>query len=262
MNKHCMLFVFALALGCFKSNAIAQDSSDKIIIDAKHLITEGLHTADDRLLLEARARLLPLAHDDRLSSLAWYYLGYIDYRLASIHPAMDKDSIVAYLERGIESFQAATAKDNKFAEAYALLASCYGQKIRYYPLAGITLGPKSGSALSTAMALEPENPRIVLLNALSLYFTPALFGGSKEEGLQGFRKAAALFDRWKSPDSLQPDWGYDEAYTWIGFAYLDQHDTLGAKKAFERALEINPKNGWVKYVLLPRADRDLEDKKK
>jgi tetratricopeptide (TPR) repeat protein len=262
MQRFLSFIVLGLALGFLHYGAIAQNPSNEIIItQAKQLITEGVNTADDRLILEARDMLLPLTEDNRFSFLALYYLGFADYRIASIHPGMDKDSIVTYLERGIESLRSATEKNGKFAEAYALLASCYGQKIRFYPLAGIILGPKSGSALSTALALEPENPRVVLLNAMSTYFTPALFGGSKEEGLQGFRKATALFDRWKSADSLQPDWGYDEAYIWIGIANLEQKEPMSARKAFQRALEINPNNGWAKYVLLPRADKDLEAKK-
>ena len=262
MQRFLSFIVLGLTLGVLHDDAIAQNPSNEIIItQAKHLITEGVNTADDRLILKAREILVPLTGDNPFSPIALYYIGFADYRMASIHPGMDKDSIVAYLEHGIESLQSATDKNGKFAEAYALLASCYGQKIRYYPLAGITLGPKSGKALSIAMALEPENPRVVLLNAMSTYFTPAFFGGSKEEGLQGFRKATALFDRWKSPDSLQPDWGYDEAYIWIGIANLEQKEPMSARRAFQRALEINPKNGWAKYELLPRADRDLEAKK-
>jgi tetratricopeptide (TPR) repeat protein len=262
MNRFRSLLVIGLAFGYFHQTAVAQSPSNELVLSqAKHLITTGVNSANDQMLDRARSTLLPLVQDQQVSALALYYLGYIDFRMATIHPGMDKDSIVTYFERGIESLRSATEKNAKCAEAYALLGSCYGQKIRYYPLAGIILGPKSGAAFSTALALEPENPRVVLLDAISTYYTPALFGGSKEKGLQGFRKAAVLFDRWRSPDSLQPDWGYDEAYTWIGLAYLEQKEALSAQKAFQRALEINPHNGWVKYVLLPRADQILEEKK-
>jgi tetratricopeptide (TPR) repeat protein len=261
MNTLRPLLFIALAFSFFHHAAVAQDLSSALVVaQAKHFITIGVNSANDTLLNRARSMLLPLVQDQQVSALALYYLGFIDFRIASIHPSMDKDSIVMYLERGTESLQLATNKNNKPAEAYALLASCYGQKIRYYPLAGITLGPRAGAALSTALNLEPDNPRVVLLDAISTYNTPALFGGSKEKGLQGFRKAAVLFDRWKNPDSLQPDWGYDEAYVWMGIAYLDQKDAVSAKRAFQRALEINPHNGWAKYVLLPHADRILEGK--
>jgi tetratricopeptide (TPR) repeat protein len=262
MNRFRSLLIIGFAFGCFHQTAVAQSPSNELVISrAKHLITAGANSANDQVLDRARSTLLPLVQDQQFSALALYYLGYIDFRLATMHPGMDKDSIVTYFERGIESLRSATEKNAKCAEAYALLGSCYGQKIRFYPLAAIILGPKAGAAFSTALALEPENPRVVLLDAISTYYTPALFGGSKEKGLQGFRKAAALFDRWKNPDSLQPDWGYDEAYTWIGIAYLEQNEAQSSKKAFQRALEINPNNGWVKYVLLPRADQMPEGTK-
>ena len=66
--------------------------------------------------------------------------------------------------------------------------------------------------MSKAKMLFPENPRVALLAAISKYNTPAMFGGGKEEGFEAFKKAAELFDRWKTTDSLQPDWGKEEIY--------------------------------------------------
>jgi Tfp pilus assembly protein PilF len=67
-----------------------------------------------------------------------------------------------------------------------------------------------------------------------------------------------LFDQWKTVDSLQPDWGKEQVYTWIGIAYLDRKETILARKAFEKALETNPDYGWVKYVLMKKVASEAE----
>jgi tetratricopeptide (TPR) repeat protein len=106
--------------------------------------------------------------------------------------------------------------------------------------------------ISKAKELAPENPRVALIDAISTYNTPSLFGGGKDKGLEKMKKAAELFERWKESDSLQPSWGKEEVHAWIGIAYLERKETILARKSFEKALEINPNYGWVKYGLLPK----------
>jgi len=85
-----------------------------------------------------------------------------------------------------------------------------------------------------------------------------LFGGGKEKGFEALKKAAELFDRWRTSDSLQPDWGREQVYAWIGLVHLDRNETILAWKAFEKALEINPDYGWVKYVLMKKVTSDAD----
>jgi hypothetical protein len=43
---------------------------------------------------------------------------------------------------------------------------------------GMTLGPRAGTAMQSALALAPENPRVVLLDAIATYYRPPMFGGN------------------------------------------------------------------------------------
>ncbi len=189
---------------------------------------------------------------DEYQALAEYYIGYADYRLGVVVYRMDKEKAIVYLDSAVDHLARAIEKENDFAEAHALLSSCYGIKISFAPFKAIVLGPKSGMEMQKAKNLSPENPRIALLGAIGTYNTPALFGGGKEKGLDALKKAAELFDRWNTADSLRPDWGAAEVYAWIGLAYVDRNETILARKAFENALRINPDYGWVKYELLPK----------
>ena len=46
----------------------------------------------------------------------------------------------------------------------------------------------------------------------------------------------------------------------MGIAHLDRKETILARKAFEKALEINPDYGWVKYVLMKKVTSESESK--
>ncbi|MBC7555877.1 MAG: hypothetical protein H7195_02830, partial [Chryseobacterium sp.] len=61
-----------------------------------------------------------------------------------------------------------------------------------------------------AEKMDPENPRITLLKAEDTYYTPEQFGGSKEKGIELFKKAQAQFAVYKSTSALSPSWGKAE----------------------------------------------------
>ena len=227
------------------------------IMDAKEFIQQGSNTASREKFEQAHNILTQFTCQGDHQALAEYYLGYIDYQMAVAVYRMDKEKSPASFDSAIVHLEKALQINDNDAESHALLASCYGMQIAFSPLSGIWRGPKSGSEMSKAKNLALENPRGALLGAIGTY-TPALFGGGKEKGLEAFKEAVKLFDQWKTVDSLQPDWGKEQVYTWIGIAYLDRKETILARKAFEKALETNPDYGWVKYVLMKKVASEAE----
>jgi len=234
-------------------NAHAQ-SVDSLIIQGKKLIDAGCNQWEAAVMQKARAQFERLLADKKREALVRYYIAYCDYRLATFYQQQtNKDMLAKHLEAAITHLEAAIKSNTKFAEAYALLSSCYGQKISLAPMLGMTLGPRAGMAMQSAQQLEPNNPRVILLNAIGNYYKPAMFGGSKENALAGFKRAAELFAQEQVKDPLPPDWGRPEVYAWIGVAYLDQNDNANARVALEKALALAPDYGWVKNYLYPKA---------
>ncbi len=236
-----------------------KESVENTLMKSKHLLKSAVDQADGLFYRQAQQMLEPLTADSRHAALVHYYIGYIQYQMGVVVERLDKDRAVAYLDSAVEQLQIAIDLKKDFADAYALLSSCYGLKIGFSPMKAIILGPKSGSAMKKALELEPGNPRVVLLDAVSKYNTPALFGGSKDKALQGFKQAAELFNKWTESDSLRPSWGREETYAWMGIAYMEREENMLAKKAFEKAMEINPNYGWVKYVLMPKLQNKLRN---
>ena len=93
-------------------------------------------------------------------------------------------------------------------------------------------------------------PHVRLLEGISAFHTPGMFGGGHEAALEHFLAAIELF----AEDALQPPlpaWGHAEAYAWLGQTHVALGQTEAARTAYERALELEPGYVWVREVLLP-----------
>lgn len=71
----------------------------------------------------------------------------------------------------------------------------------------MTYGPEAQAMLDEAKKLNPDNPRVYILEGQDKYYTPEQFGGSKEEAKTLFEKALKLFETFKPESSIHPNWG-------------------------------------------------------
>ena len=238
-------FIFSIAYP-----TLAQPA-DSLIVSGKQML-ESANDLDS--MYAARATFERALADTGLSAWGHYYIALADYRIAGLLEGESKDPS-EHLNAAVEHLKKATEIDPQAAEAYSLLSSVYGWQIGLSPMKTMLLGPRVGKAAQKAKQLAPDNPRVVLSAAISDFNTPKMFGGNKEKGLQGFQRAAELFAQEEPTDPIQPVWGHREAYAWLGIAYQNQGELESARAAFEKALEIDPDFGWVKYWLLPELEK-------
>jgi hypothetical protein len=71
----------------------------------------------------------------------------------------------------------------------------------------MTYGPAAATALETAKKLNPENPRIFLLEGQDKFYTPEAYGGSKTEAKKLLEAALKKFDSHKTESNISPNWG-------------------------------------------------------
>lgn len=71
----------------------------------------------------------------------------------------------------------------------------------------MTYGPVATEALEKARQLNPENPRVYVLDGIDKAQTPEEFGGSKVEAKVLFDKAQKLFETTKPESTIHPAWG-------------------------------------------------------
>ena len=105
------------------------------------------------------------------------------------------------------------------AEIFLLKKMNHGLKMIVNPMERWqTEGQAAQVALNEAQKLDPENPRITILEAEDLYYTPEQFGGSKSKGIELFKKALEQFKTYKIKSSVDPNWGQGEANYFISQA--------------------------------------------
>ena len=244
-----------------KPDEPAQPAAD-LLTSGKNNLQQGINENNLDAMYAARATFERALADKNLSAWSHYYIALTDYRIANYLLAQgkkNKDRASKHLKEAAEHLEEVTREDitredarTIAAEVFALLSSVYGRQISLSGIKGMFLGPKSGNLLKKAEQLAPDNPRVVLTAAISAFNTPKMWGGSKERAIEGFQRAAHLFSREKPTDPIHPVWGHSETYAWLGIAYMDRDEKDSARAAFEKALEIDPDNGWVKYELLPK----------
>jgi hypothetical protein len=62
-------------------------------------------------------------------------------------------------------------------------------------------------ALGAAKKVNPENPRITLLEGQGIFFTPENFGGGKEKSKPILEKSIEQFSKFKPASIILPNWG-------------------------------------------------------
>lgn len=261
--KNTLAFILFFFFVTVLSFAQTQNDFSSMIIQGKEKLKQAENTWQEADLLQARAffeRLLTA-----YSKEAWlvqYYIALADYRLTTFYFTIEaQDKAKAFIDDGIDQLQSCVETKPDFAEAHSLLSALYGNKIAVNPFSGMVLGPKSGKEMAKALELDPNNPRAHLIAGWSAYYTPKMFGGGKDKAQRYFEQAIAFFDNYKVTDPLLPNWGHDEAYTWLGMTQMENGELEAAKTNFEKALQINPDNSWVKNDLMPNLQKKLATKK-
>lgn len=250
-----LTFVLILMVSLNTPGLQANDLDSKII-EARETLLQGNYTWDESKLqngLSQFQRLLTLGQKEWLLQ---FYVGYAEYRLSLLYLSQNnKDKSETYLEDAIEHFKLSQAKNDTFPESYAMMASCFGNMIGLKPWKSVLLGPRSNAALDKASDLGPENPRVWMTKGVNSFYTPKMFGGGKEKAEDELRKAIEFFKTDSIPEPIYPNWGLDEAWAWLGQILQGNNKLDEARACYEKGLEVNPENGWIRYQLLPKLDK-------
>ena len=139
------------------------------------------------------------------------------------------------------------------ADANALYGGILGMQIGFSPMKAMWLGPKSNKYISKALELEEDNVIALYQKASSSLYTPAMFGGDVPKAISTFKQAINIYEQ--SGESLDYNWGYLSTLTGLGIACMENNLTEDAITHFNKCLKIAPDFAWVKYQLLPSAEK-------
>jgi hypothetical protein len=202
--------------------------------DAAARMQYAYYTADARALEETLG-IVGAMEDSPIPGLKEYFQAYGEWKLAQLYadaqaaaPSTARPTAAKAAQECERQAKAAIAKDSRFAEAHAVLAICGGSK-----RAG---GSCPAKPLRTALELEPQNPRVRLIDLLCTeskdWNSPAT--------LQRARALVTAFENTPASRPGKPDWGQAEASVLLGEIYLQRGDKVAARDSIERALVVAP----------------------
>ncbi len=198
--------------------------------------------AGDTAVLEAlRSEINEANSEDALLA------AYLDWRAASIFIGNGDDKAAdAALKRGQKTLESLVEEAPDSAEAWALLSTTLGMRIGIRPMTrGITMGRRADKAIDKALALEPDNPRVLLISAIGKLNKPSMFGGDKQAAMS---ELDAAIEAASVHGTGRYAWGDVDAYIWRGIAYRQAGDDAAAAADFDRALAVVPSYGWAQQL--------------
>ena len=147
--------------------------------------------------------------------LPWYYAAFCNAQIGFIYEK-EGDRIEPFSNRGEQQIKEAlslldTARQKtELAEVYVVMNRIYQSKVFINPM---TYGQKYGTLahgyLKRAQQLQPENPRVIFLDAWMKYHAPKMYGGDKKKAKElageALEKLASAPDR-----GTAPHWGRKE----------------------------------------------------
>jgi hypothetical protein len=197
------LFLISLLFAVTGANA----QSDKYVAAMKknlELMDSAKTTADFQNVSNAFERI---GDAEKTQWLPYYYAGLSLTIPAWTDQKLDKDANAEKIKALCDKAEAF----DKNAEICTIRNMAATQQMLIDPQTRWqTYGMEANNALQTGMKLDPSNPRLYYLQAMSLFNTPEQFGGGKEKAKPLFAKSVELFKK-EEHKPLYPHWGQDQA---------------------------------------------------
>ena len=165
------------------------------------------------------------------TALAYSYLSEVALEVR------DKGKAKSSAEAGIAAAQAAVALDGKRPEFHRVLGTLCGQVIPANILSGLKYGKCAQEEVNKALQMDPKSAMNWIASGVGKYYLPASFGGGPDMAIKDFEKAL----------SIEPK--LSEAHLWLGLAMRKSNRNADARKALQKALELNPQRIWIKQQL-------------
>lgn len=209
------LLLLALAAATFSAaaqqttapNAATQAAPTGYADQMAATIQDLLSTGDVAKLKEIGGKLERAVAVAPTDWLPRYYQAY-DYLIICFQSKEDGDVKDKYLDQAEAALTQARKLRGDEAELLVLQAYIYQARLGIAPMTrSMKYSGMVNETLAQAKKLNPANPRIYLVQANNLYFTPKMFGGGPEAAKPVYEEAKARFAAFKPASTLAPNWG-------------------------------------------------------
>ncbi|PQA96584.1 hypothetical protein SAMN05421796_101229 [Chryseobacterium piscicola] len=206
--------LLSIALGLLSLNVAAQTTYEKVMTE-KITKIETCKTAEEFNALANDFQRISVKETDKW--LPNYYTALSHIQKGRVMMREGKlDQLDETADNAQKFVDLAMAVDANNSEIYLLQKMVYSLKMMVNPMERyMKYGMKAGEMLTKAEELNPNNPRVILIKAEDIYFTPEQYGGSKTKGMELFKLALEKFNSFKPKTALDPNWGKAEAEYFI-----------------------------------------------
>ncbi|GAB3297159.1 hypothetical protein [Hymenobacter tenuis] len=170
-------------------------------------IQELMRTGDAAKLKQVDAKLERAATVAPKDWLPRYYQAYA--RLITCFVSQeDGDTKDKYLDQAEAALAQARKLSGDASELLVLQSYIYQARLGVSPmLRSMKYSGMVTETLAEAKKANPANPRIYLVQANNVYYTPAMFGGGAEVAKPLYQEAKTRFAAFKPTSPLMPNWG-------------------------------------------------------
>ena len=200
-------FIIAILVCFIVTNATAQ--SDKYVKAMEEKVAaldttrsadglQSLANAFERIAVAEKSQWLPYYYA-ALSNINRGYGMMQAGNLSQLDAIADKAEALTAQAETLSSNNAEIFILKKMTHSLRMMVDPQSRFMQYSPLAQ--------AALEKAKALDPENPRVYLLQGQDKFYTPEQYGGSKTEAKKLFEQAAQKYNNFKPASTIAPAWG-------------------------------------------------------
>ena len=256
------LFIFLfLIISLLIYKELRSDDFSDAIVKAKKDFNTASNKGDKDALLKVRGefeRILQLKKNEWLIN---YYLAHVDFIISNVATeAKNNDDVKKYTESSLKLLDKSIELRDDFSETYILKMAVESMLFMYEPDKMNDIIAKQSEAKDKAEKLEPDNPRLYLMEGMNIYYAPEQFGGGADKALPLFQKSYDLFQTRNEKDETYPNWGTDMAPAMIALCYIESGNFDDAKKYIDKALAINPDSGFIKDYVQKEYDEKIKNK--
>lgn len=251
-----VLLISGSALGAPAADP-SRDQVIRIVTQIQRADYEGDRAALKRLYGELTP---PMTGNQEMASRVRYWRGFALWRRAinGFNDKVDPKELEEDLQQAVDEFDEAARKDPGFVDAKVGALSC----LSFLAFALNQTDPARVEELVTrgrqmrkdADALAPENPRLLWVMGVSIWWTPPERGGGQAKAMQAYEKGLEVIRKQKrvASDSLEPTWGEPELLMSLAWCELNRAtpDVNAAEQYARSALGLVPYWHYVKDILM------------
>lgn len=198
-----MKALFAIILTLIVSTLTAQDKYTETMLKNIDAAYKAKTLAEHQAAANAFERV---AAAEKTKWEPYYYAGFSNIMMANLETEGSKKD--AYLDLAAKDLDQAKAINANDSEITALEGFVHMIRVTVDPATrGQEYSGKAFRSFSTAVALNPENPRALALLAQMQYGTAQFFGSSTAEACGTVEKSLQKFETYKAESALSPQWG-------------------------------------------------------